>query len=135
VRLGQFAAAFGARGTFSSVCDDLSGVLGRFGRAIVQQVGGACLTATPVRLNPEAEGGKADCWVTERAAGLGRDAAIPRCDTGVSRPCWNVVPSREHCETSGYELRVERGESPALPGTVDTVRCRVCTTTGDPRCP
>jgi hypothetical protein len=135
VRLGQFAAAFGARGTFSSVCDDMSGVLGRFGQAIVRRVGAACLTATPVRLNPEAEGGKADCWVTERAAGLGPDVAMPRCDTGVQRPCWNVLSSREHCETSGYELRVERGETPALPGTVDTVRCRVCTRTGDPRCP
>jgi hypothetical protein len=136
VRLKQFADAFGARGSFASVCDaDLSGALGRFGQAIVQQVGSACLAATPVRLNPEADGGKADCWVTERAAGLGKDVGLPRCDTGVPRPCWSVVPSREHCETSGYELRIERGETPALPGTVDTLRCRVCTRAGDPRCP
>jgi hypothetical protein len=136
VRLKQFADSFGGRGSYSSVCDDLSGALGRFGQSIVQQVGAACLTAAPVRLNPaEAEGGKADCWVTERAAGLGREVAMPRCDAGVARPCWNVIPSREHCETSGYELRVDRGEAPALPGTVDTLRCRVCTKAGDPRCP
>jgi hypothetical protein len=136
IRLQQFAEAFGGRGSFSSVCDaDLSGALGRFGQAIVQQVGATCLAATPVRLNPEADGGKADCWVNERAAGLGREVPVARCEPGVTRPCWNVVPSREHCETSGYELRVERGETPALPGTVDVLRCRVCNRVGDPRCP
>jgi hypothetical protein len=137
IRLKQFADGFGARGTFSSLCDgDLSGALGRFGQSIVQQVGAACLTAAPVRLGPASDGsGRADCLVSERAAGLGRDVALPRCEAGALRPCWTVLQSREHCETSGYELHIERGETAALPGTVDTLRCRVCTKAGDPRCP
>jgi hypothetical protein len=138
VRLEQFARSFGARGAFSSSCDaNLSGALGRFGQSIVQQVGAACLTAAPLRLDPEgAGGGKADCWVTERAAGLGRDVPLPRCEaTTTPRPCWSVVPSREHCDSSGYELRLDRGETGTLPGTVDLLRCRVCTSPGDPRCP
>jgi hypothetical protein len=136
LRLRQFADSFGPRGSFTSVCDvDLKPALTRFGQAIVQQVGAACLQAAPVRLDPAADGGHPDCWVTERAAGLGREVMVPRCETGSTRPCWDVLPSREHCETSGYELRVERGDTGALPGTVDTVRCRVCTRAGDPRCP
>jgi hypothetical protein len=136
LRLRQFAGSFGARGSFTSVCDaDLKPALARFGQAIVQQVGAACLQAAPLRLEPQADGGRPDCWVTERAAGLGREVMLPRCEAGAVRPCWNLVPSREHCDTSGYELRVERGDTAVLPGTVDTVRCRVCTRAGDPRCP
>jgi hypothetical protein len=137
VRLKQFADGFGPRGSFSSVCDgDLSGALARFGQSIVQQAGAACLTTAPVRLGSANDGGgRADCWVSESAAGLGRDLALPHCEVGGLRPCWNVVQSRDRCETSGYELRIERGETAVLPGTVDTLRCRVCTKAGDPRCP
>jgi hypothetical protein len=138
VRLKQFADAFGGRGTFASVCDpDLSGALGRLGDGIVQQVGASCLGAAPVRLGAEADTdkGKPDCWVNEQAAGLGREVPLPRCDGGTARPCWSVVPSREHCESSGYELHIDRGDTAPLPGTVDTLHCRVCTRAGDPRCP
>lgn len=131
VRLQQFARAFGARGDFSSACqDDLSPAMARFGQSIVQQLGTTCLLAAPARTS----GGAPDCWVTESAGGLGRDVQLPRCEASGPRPCWSLVPSRARCETSGYELRVERGEADPLPGTVDTLRCRVCTSQGDPRC-
>jgi hypothetical protein len=131
VRLQQFARAFGARGDFSSACqEDLSPAMARFGQAIVQQLGTTCLLAAPAHTSSAAP----DCWVTESAGGLGRDVQLPRCGTGGPWPCWSLVSSRARCETSGYELRVERGEADPLPGTVDTLRCRVCTSQGDPRC-
>jgi hypothetical protein len=132
LRLAQFAAAFGARGQFASACQsDLGPVLARFGQAIVQQLGTSCLAAAPTR---GSDGGP-ECGLTESAGGLGREVGLPRCETGGPRPCWNVAASRERCPTSGYELHLERGESLPLAGTTDTLRCRVCTHSGDPRCP
>jgi hypothetical protein len=131
VRLRQFAAAFGARGDFASACDgDLSPALTRFGQSIAQQLGTACLVAAPTR----GDGGAPECWVTESAGGLGREVQLPRCAAGGPRPCFTLVESRARCETSGQELRIDRGEAAPLPGTTDTLRCRVCTSQGDPRC-
>jgi hypothetical protein len=129
VRLKAFADAFGTRGQFTSVCDtDLSPAMARLGEAIVKQIGASCLTAAPVKFN-----GVADCRVTERAAGLGRDVAVPRCDPKGPRPCWTLTTNHDQC-ASGVELKIDRGEATALPGTVANALCRVCTDPKDSRC-
>jgi len=128
VRLKEFADGFGSRGLFSSVCDgDLGPALGRLGDGIVKQIGAACLAVAPVRL-----GGAPDCRVSERAAGLGPETAVPACAAGGPRPCW-TVNKQEQC-ASGVELKIDRGSASALPGTVATALCRVCTDPKDTRC-
>jgi hypothetical protein len=128
VRLKEFAGAFGARGFFSSICDgDLSPALTRFGQGIVTQIGASCLAAAPVRLS-----GVPDCRVSERAAGLGPEEAVPACAAGGPRPCF-TVNKQDQC-ASGFELKIDRGSATALPGTVATALCRVCTDPKDSRC-
>jgi hypothetical protein len=128
VRLEAFARAFGARGLFSSVCDgDLSPALTRLGEAIVKQIGAACLAVAPVKVS-----GAPDCQVTERAAGLGAEAPIRACTAGGPRPCW-LLDKQDQCP-SGVELKIDRGGAQALPGTVATAICRVCTDPKDARC-
>jgi hypothetical protein len=128
VRLKEFADGFGSRGLFSSICDgDLSPPMGRLGDAIVKQIGASCLAAAPVRL-----GGAADCRVSESPAGLGPEVPVPACATGGPRPCFTVT-KQDQCP-AGFELKIERGSSVALPGTVATALCRVCTDPKDNRC-
>jgi hypothetical protein len=141
VRLKEFSDAFGARGDFSSLCSgDLAPAMGRLGHAIVQQLGARCAAKAPVRLAD----GTPDCSLTESAAGLGPDVSMPRCPTAPAtaaspaaageRPCWTLTASPERCPASGYELRIDRGESAPLAGSVATLRCRICTGEKDPRC-
>ena len=128
VRLKEFADAFGSRGVFSSICDgDLAPSLGKLGDGIVKQIGAACLAAAPVRL-----GGSPDCRVSERAGGLGPEVAVPACASGSPRPCF-TVGKQDQC-ASGFELKIDRGSATALPGTVATALCRVCTDPRDTRC-
>jgi hypothetical protein len=128
VRLKEFADGFGSRGLFSSICDgDLSPPLARLGDGIVKQIGASCLAVAPVRL-----GAGADCRVSERPAGLGAEVSVPACAAGGPRPCF-TVGKQDQC-SSGFELKVDRGASPALPGTVATALCRVCTDPQDARC-
>jgi hypothetical protein len=129
VRLKAFADAFGTRGQFTSVCDtDLTPAMSKLGDSIVKEIGAACLVAAPVK-----ESGVPDCRVTERAAGLGQDVSVPRCDAKGPRPCWTLGDNHEQC-TSGFELKIDRGEAAALPGTIATALCRVCTDPKDARC-
>lgn len=128
VRLKEFADGFGARGAFTSVCDgDLSPAMTRLGESIVKQLGAACLAISPVKV-----GGAPDCRVSERAANLGPETSLPQCAAGVPRPCWRL-DKQEQC-TSGLELKIDRGSTVALPGTVATALCRVCTDPKDVRC-
>jgi hypothetical protein len=128
VRLKQFADGFGARGLFTSVCDgDLSPALVRLGDGIVKQIGAACLTSAPVRV-----GGVPDCRVTESAGSLGPDRSVPRCVAGGPRPCWTLTENKGQC-AAGVELKIER-QTPALPGTVATALCAICTDPKDARC-
>jgi hypothetical protein len=128
VRLKEFADAFGSRGLFSSICDgDLSPTLTNLGAGIVKQIGASCLAAAPVKL-----GGAADCRVSERAAGLGPTIPVPACTSGGPHPCF-TVGKQDQC-ASGFELKVDRGPTTTLPGTVATAICRVCTDPKDSRC-
>jgi len=129
VRLKEFADGFGARGNFTSICDgDLSPAMTRLGEGIVKQIGAACLAVAPVKL---ATG--PDCRVTERAAGLGPETSVPMCGGAASvRPCWRL-DKQDQC-ASGLELKIDRGSAIALPGTVATALCRVCTDSKDARC-
>jgi hypothetical protein len=128
VRLKEFADGFGSRGLFSSICDgDLAPPLTRLGEGIVKQIGAACLAVAPVRL-----GGAPDCRVSERPAGLGAEVAVPACVAGGARPCWTTT-KQDQC-SSGLELKIDRGSSTVLPGTVATALCRVCTDPRDTRC-
>jgi hypothetical protein len=128
VRLKELADAFGARGQFTSVCDgDLSAPLARLGDAIIKQLGAACLLARPAKLE-----GEPDCRVSERAAGLGPEVAVPACRLGGPRPCWKLGNNAEQC-ASGLELKLEHTGA-VLPGTVATALCRVCTDPKDARC-
>jgi hypothetical protein len=128
VRLKEFADAFGPRGLFSSVCDgDLAPALTRLGEGLVKQIGSSCLAMAPVRA-----GGGPDCRVSERAASLGPEVVLPRCSAGGPRPCWNLTANRDQC-ASGLELKIERTRA-ALPGTVATAICQVCTDPQDARC-
>jgi hypothetical protein len=138
VRLKELTDAFGGRGLFSSVCDaDLGPALDHLGETVVKQLGSSCLAAAPFRITDNGMTGVADCGVSEQAGGLGREVTVPRCEATskmMSGPCWRVVANPDGCESSGYELKIDRGESTALPGTVVTARCRVCVKAGDARC-
>jgi hypothetical protein len=128
VRLKELADAFGTRGQFASVCDgDLSPSLARLGQTIIKQLGAACLLARPAKLD-----GAPDCRVSERAAGLGPEVAVPACTVGGPRPCWKLGANPDQC-ASGLELKVERTGT-VLPGTVATALCHVCTDPKDVRC-
>ena len=129
VRLKAFADAFGGHGMFGGVCDqDLSPPLGRLGDAIVKQLGAACLVRAPVE-----RAGVPDCRVSESAAGLGPAVSVPRCAAGGPRPCWTTTANKDQC-ASGLELKIDRGATTVLPGTVATAICQVCTDANDPRC-
>jgi hypothetical protein len=128
VRLKEFADGFGARGAFTSVCDgDLAPAMTRLGEGIVKQIGAACLAVAPVKLS-----GAPDCRISERAAGLGPETPVPQCSAGGPRPCWRL-DKQAQCY-SGLELKIDRGSTVALPGTVATALCRVCTDPKDVRC-
>jgi hypothetical protein len=138
VRLKELTDAFGGRGSFVSACEaDLGPGLGRLADTVVKQLGSSCLMAAPFRLTADGKEGVPDCGVSERAGGLGREVTVPRCETTarpMTGPCWRVTPNAEACESSGYELKIDRGETTALPGTIATARCRVCVKANDPRC-
>jgi hypothetical protein len=76
--------------------------------------------------------GAADCRVSERPAGLGAEVPVPACTAGGPRPCF-TVGKQDQC-AAGFELKIDRGSSTVLPGTVATALCRVCTDPKDSRC-
>ena len=134
VRLAEFAAGFGMRGFFSSVCDaDLGPALERFGTAIGRQLGASCLTAAPVKTRADAGDGAPDCRVTQKPADLGPERELPHCTATGPRPCWSLSAGQDRCE-SGVEMRIDAGETGFLPGTVINALCRVCTARTDARC-
>lgn len=135
-RLADFLSGFPGRSQFSSVCaNDYSQALADFGELLFSVVS-PCLGAAvdPADIDPDVPGVQLDCAVSD-VTGEGNGAAsetiLPRCpmmdaDTPVAsgpRPCWWVRSNPGLCSgPSGFELHIERSQSPAA-NTHARARC------------
>jgi hypothetical protein len=135
LRVKEFIDAFGDNGIVEDICaGDFRPALSRIGRIFVDRVP-LCVPGPLVDIRPDDDGLQADCLVSERAPGSGRDTVLPRCDSGSTGPCWKLQPD-PICDASGFQLIVDpRGHSRPAEGTRRTIKCRTCAhAAGDPRC-
>lgn len=136
-RLKEVADAFGRNGSFTSLCaENLGPALDRFAQSVSHSIRVMCLEGALVDRDPAREGVQPDCSVVEHRWTPDGEVAtpMPSCDVG-AQPCWRLIPNRRDCTESGFELKVDRGPCRWPRDTVVTVRCAVCPTPGDPRCP
>lgn len=136
VRLHDFVDAFGANGTFLSICaDDFTPVMDHIGHEVARRASLECLAAPVADVDAGTPGIQGHCQVFDEipAGGATLRALIPQCGAGVAAPCWHVDPSPT-CEKSGVQMVVDRGGIAPEPGTRLNVACETCDQPGDPRC-
>ena len=136
VRLKAFVDAFGADGSWHSICtSDLGPALTKIGEAIGNvDTAGQCLPAAPVDVRPDLPGLQADCVAVDQVPGAGGglvEAAVPAC-SGDARPCWELAEDNR-CP-GGVRPDVKRTLGAAAEGTVEGIRCAVCWQSGQPGC-
>jgi hypothetical protein len=136
VRIHELVEAFGAAGSFFSICaDDFSPVMARIGQEISRRVSLECLAGRAADVDLGVEGLQAHCSVYQevRAATGTERTLIPGCDGSAQPPCWRVE-SAPKCPTSGQRMMVDRGGAAPPANTRIHVICETCELPGDRRC-
>ena len=135
LRMKKFVDAFGANGSFFSICqDDFRPAMQKIGEKLAAKLGNPCISAPLVDTKPD-PGVQADCQVIDQIPGdTGGTVAValPRCDLG-KPPCWKLAPDTT-CTESGYKIDVDRGGILAKPGTQQAIKCLTCANPDDARC-
>lgn len=122
VRLKSFIDAFGANGSWHSICGaDLAVAMQKIGAALAKLPSDTCLPAAPLDVDSTQDGVQPDCVVTDTPAAGGPETVIPSC-AGGAHPCWEL--SADSACSSGYRVDVRRadGDMPAS-GTRESVQC------------
>jgi len=139
LRLKAFVEAFGASGSFFSICqDDYAPAMKQIGARLAGKLGNMCLAAPIVDARADQPGVQPDCQVTDRVPATSgfRDEPIPPCSSGnrsAAGACWQLV-SDATCTSSGFKVEIDRAGRLAAPGTQLAVRCRTCDSPVDQRC-
>jgi hypothetical protein len=134
VRIKQFVEAFGANGSMHSICaDDFSLAMHTIGEKLALVVKNPCIDV-PLADTSSDNGLQPDCAVIDHIPENDGfvDQAIRPCFAGAP-PCWKLNPAPS-CPASGFQIEVDRGDSPPPPGTQQVIRCLTCSTPDDPRC-
>jgi hypothetical protein len=121
IRLKAFVDAFGADGSWHSICGaDLSAAMTKFGVAVARLKGDTCLQDRPLDVQPETPALDVDCVVEEQEPGA-EPRLLPLCAPG--RPDCFEVKEDPTCPGSGVRLVTARAV-PAPEGTSLKLRCR-----------
>jgi hypothetical protein len=134
LRMKKFVDAFGANGSFYSICqDDFRPAMKKIGDKLAAKLGNPCISAPLVDTKLDVDGIQAECLVADRPPV--KDAAdipIAPCGSG-KMPCWKITADAG-CTESGYKIDVDRGGVMATPGTQQSIKCLTCTKADPNRC-
>lgn len=142
LRIKKFVEAFGENGTMDSICsNDFRPALKRIGDLIAARLDPGCIAERLIDTDDKAAGIQPECSVVDRVpnsvAGGFEDKVIPACGAGGATPCWRLqAPGAEGnmCKSGEARIQVDRGGKEAVPGTLQSVKCRTCARSTDSRC-
>jgi hypothetical protein len=132
VRLKSFVDAFGAQGSWHSMCEpDLAPAIREIGKDIVVGLrDGVCLPPLARDTDSVRPGLQPECNVLAGPPGTNSPKrAIPSCAVAPA-PCWELT---DNSGCPGRYLRVSDPDRAAA-GSVATASCSTCTGPDDPRC-
>jgi hypothetical protein len=127
VRIKEWTQAFGARGTFSSVCDgSFQPALAVIAKSVGTSVDLPCLDAKVLDTDPVAAGVQPDCAFVDHltnASGMRVDSPLASCAAnGNVAPCWTIAADAR-CG-AGHLVTFNR---PAAAGDLTTTgSCQLC---------
>lgn len=139
VRMRTFVDAFGANGTWHSICqDDLRPAMKQIGEKVAAKIGVPCIGAVLADTDQNAAGIQPECQVIDRRPVQGgyQDAPVAICPQPGDTPCWSLTPDAM-CTASGFKITVDRKGKMAPPGTQQAIKCLTCAkypNMDNPRC-
>lgn len=135
-RVKSFVESFPNNSVFSICQNDFSAAMRQIGEKIRTIVGPACVTAPLIDTNLATTAMDPDCNVVERVprpgvSGQWNETLVPRCPTGATQPCWDLVPDPT-CTASGQQILIDRKGTTPAEGTQQVFRCLTCPSRSTP---
>jgi hypothetical protein len=135
LRLKSFVDAFGANGSWRSICEgELAGALAGIGQKFADVLSRRCVPEPLVDVEPDLPGMQAECAVVDRfGEGSGyKDVPVFACQgpgQEDGQRCWRTV--EDTACPHGHRVDIARGPREAARPTLESIQCLTCTSRAD----